>query len=255
MKIIKSSSWMWIVFVFFIFSGNARTENQLTCTEDALIFLANAPVVSVHPDEDAGRTEPWMVILDDGNIRHKAIFKHIDRPRPHPLPDSYRYELSAYRLHRLLGLDFIPPTTVRTLENRTGSLQLYMEDCVPLEEAGKDESVKISMKEIEERIQDIVVFDALTYCGCRHSKDILYQLSSGNIYRVDYSEAFEPRRSLPSECSIKGCSQALWEKLESISDYEIRRVMEACLNEQEIDALLMRRRLIQEKIRTSKRKD
>jgi hypothetical protein len=232
----------------WVFPGQSGDAFQFSQTEEILTFLENAAAVSVQPDENAGRTEPWMVMLDDGKVRHKAIFKHIDRTRPYPLADSYKYELCAYKLHRMLGLDFIPPVTARTINDRQGALQLFMEDCMPLEEAKRKEDVKIDLPSIQDKMREICVFDALTYCGCGQTEDVLYQISSGQICRVDYSQAFAPMRELPPECSIQGCSQEFLDNLKELDEDIIRKELSPYLNEEEISALLMRMHLIIEKL-------
>lgn len=248
MKIFKYPVIIFSMAVMVLLSSYAGNKFQFTDIENILVFLENAQAVSIQPDENAGRTEPWMVMLDDGEIRHKAIFKHIDRPRPYPLADSFKYELSAYKLHRRLGLNFIPPTVARKLNDRPGALQLYVENCVPLETAREDAKVKINPESVQSELRDIIVFDALTYCGCEESSDVLYQLSSGHICRVDYSQAFAPRRELPEECHIQGVSQGFLDELKSLKDEEVRSWLDSYLNEEEIDALLFRRHLILEKL-------
>ena len=44
-----------------------------------------------------------------------------------PTGQLYRREVAAYRLSRLLGWNFVPPTVVRDGPHGTGSLQLYVE--------------------------------------------------------------------------------------------------------------------------------
>lgn len=248
MKIMKYISLGLVLSAACFLFGNTGTEFQFSGVEDVLVFLKNAEVVSIQPDENAGRTEPWMVILNDDKMQRKAIFKHIDRTRPFPLADSFKYELSAYKLHRMLGLNFIPPTVARTIDGRPGALQLFIEDCMPLEEARQDESVNLDLELIRSRMQDIDVFDALTYCGCKQTGDVLYQLYSGHICRVDYSEAFAPIRNLPPDCRIQGCSQDFLEQLRSVDGEAVRRELDRYLNKEEINALLLRRQLIIEQL-------
>lgn len=76
----------------------------------------SAKAISVIKTKETGRTDPWTVILDDGNTVRKAIFKYVDRPRPSPLPTSYRYELAAYEMAKLLGLDIVPPVIEREID-------------------------------------------------------------------------------------------------------------------------------------------
>ncbi len=248
MRKLKYSALGLFLLTIWVFPGHGDMEFQFSKTEEILTFLENAAAVSVQPDENAGRTEPWMVMLDDGEVQHKAIFKHIDRTRPYPLADSFKYELCAYKLHRMLGLNFIPPVIARTINDRQGALQLYVEDCIPLEEAKRKEGVEIDPQSIQDKMREISVFDALTYCGCGQTEDVLYQISSGHICRVDYSQAFAPMRELPPECSIQGCSQEFLDRMKDLDEGVMRKELSAYLNEEEISALQMRMHLIIEKL-------
>lgn len=91
-------------------------------------YLATAKIISVTPDENAGRTEPWIILLDDGRIKRRGYFKHVSRCRPNPLPDCYKYEIAAYQLSMLLDIKCVPPTVERKIKGISGSLQLWVGD-------------------------------------------------------------------------------------------------------------------------------
>ena len=70
-------------------------------------FLKTAVVKGREPGP-GGRTDAWRLTLEAGGEVHPAVFKYIDRRRPDPLADSYKYELAAYALDKYLGLGLRP---------------------------------------------------------------------------------------------------------------------------------------------------
>ena len=98
-------------------------------TDDLEDYLRKAGVGTIVRGAQRGRTEPWTIILDDGQVIRRSVFKYVDRRRPSPLPDSYLYEIAAYELSKLLGLDIVPPVVERQIEETKGSLQAFVENC------------------------------------------------------------------------------------------------------------------------------
>ncbi|HSF16682.1 MAG TPA: hypothetical protein VLK65_14130 [Vicinamibacteria bacterium] len=69
-----------------------------------------------------GITNPEKVTLElDGVVRY-AAFKKVDKDH-----DSWKSEVAAYELDKLLGLGMVPPTVKRGIRGRNGSLQLWVE--------------------------------------------------------------------------------------------------------------------------------
>ena len=98
--------------------------------DDLEDYLRNAGIGTIIRGAQRGRTEPWTIILDDGQVIKRSIFKYVDRRRPSPLPDSYLYEIAAYELSKLLGLDIVPPVVERQIDETKGSLQAFVENSV-----------------------------------------------------------------------------------------------------------------------------
>jgi hypothetical protein len=69
-----------------------------------------------------GVTNPEKVTLEmDGKVLH-AIYKKVDEDY-----DSWRFEVAAYELDKLLGLGMVPPTVERRSRGRRGCLQLWVQ--------------------------------------------------------------------------------------------------------------------------------
>jgi hypothetical protein len=96
--------------------GPSRSER-----EEIERFLKKADVTD-RKEIGTGVTRPEKVTLKgDGLVRH-ACFKKIDVKQQ----DSWRSEIAAYELDKLLGLGMVPPTVERTIGGRRGCLQLWV---------------------------------------------------------------------------------------------------------------------------------
>ena len=200
----------------------------------------------------AGRTEPWRVRMESGGTLRWAQFKYINRPRPAGIPDSFTYEIAAYKLDKYLGLGLVPPAVQRTIKDTTGSLQMFIENAMR-ESDRKRENIAPADPEAHERaMADLRVFENLVYDVCGNDRDTLVQKDTGRVYRVDFSEAFAPENGTLPGCEILRCSRRLYQGLLDWDQEKVAVLLASYLNEEEVRALYARRdsivRMIQEQI-------
>ena len=248
---------MRVILVYFTVSlmGLIWTsgEDEISLV-DMEIYLKSSEIITAIPDENLGRTEPWRVELDDETVKRRAMFKHVSRCRPHMLPDCYKYEIAAYELSKLLRLNIVPPTVSREIKGIPGSLQMFLEDCVSLQTIQRRNLELPDPDKFEKSILDINVFENLTYCPF-DEEDIWVHFEDGKVYRVDFSEAFAPHHELTPECKISQSSQELYENLVNLSEAEVKTHLSNYLNEQEIEALIVRKSLIIDALEKEQNKD
>jgi hypothetical protein len=111
------------------FSSRAEAEN----------FLRTAKILSAK-GISVGVTGPQRLTLSDGKIQHDAVYKNIDEHkkgvtelntgREFDFKDSWKYEIAAYEIDKLLGTNLVPPTVERNYRGRAGSLQYWVENCM-----------------------------------------------------------------------------------------------------------------------------
>ena len=78
------------------------------------------------------------MLLEKDGIRADAIFRDVHEERAGAdhgggkadlfFRDDYIFEPAAYELARLLGLDNVPPATLRKLHGKKGSVQIWVEN-------------------------------------------------------------------------------------------------------------------------------
>jgi hypothetical protein len=209
--------------------------------EDHERFLRDGAVVKVQKGAVAGRTEPWKVTLEDGGISRRALFKYIDRRRPEIIPESYKYELAAYKLSKYLGLDFVPPVVEREIDGQPGSLQMFVENSVKEADRKGRRLLPGDPKAFDQAMDDLRVFENLVYDSCTNDEDTLVSRDDWKVYRVDFAQAFEPQKNTVRGCEILQCSRKLYKKLLDWDPDKVTALLSPFLNKEELGALDARR--------------
>ncbi len=206
-------------------------------TED---FLLTAEVISIEKNLELGRTNFWKVLLADGETELNAMFKHVNRPWPSLLPDSYKYEIAAYKINKILELHLVPPVVERTINGQTGSLQLMIENILTDRDRRIQNIEPKKPGEFKNDLDTVTIFEILVNDQCNDSEDILIQKDDWKVWRVDFSEAFSPSSDISLKCPIKRCPRILYTRLLELDESELKKMLDSYLNEREIDALLDR---------------
>src|SRR5438094_4113382 len=117
-------------------------DETILTKEQMRQFLLTAKVVKSEQSKK-GITNPWRLTLTDGTVTHDASFQSIDasfqsidehKPTMQlasgtelNFVDSYKYNIAAYQLAELLGLDDLVPVYVeRKWKGDTGSLSWWL---------------------------------------------------------------------------------------------------------------------------------
>jgi len=242
---------LWIIFAMFAFTpclfASIHVERVEVKSVQTEKFLKNAKIKDILKDLEGGRTEFWQVGLEKDGLQKKAIFKYVNRRRPHIVPDSYQYELAAYKLNALMGLNIVPPCVHRTVDGVEGSLQILIENCID-ERERQGKNIPFPDKQCLKEIEDIKIFEILVADEYWDIDDTLMDCDSGKIWRVDFSEAFSPIVEWDQKWIFQCCSQELYQSLMDWKDSQVRETLAPYLNSQEMDALMKRKASILNKI-------
>lgn len=233
------------ILLFCCFIGNLSFGNHLIQAQERIdhkemeAYLKAAKVTSVRISP-TGRSRPWIITLDDGKMKRRGFFKHVNRPRPNILPSCYKYELAAYELDKLLNFNRVPPVVQREINETKGSLQEFLENCISLSTQKRQKIEPLDIRSFEYALEDINVFEKLSY-NERNDEDIYIHKETWKVFRVDFSEAFAPFSGPISESPIKKCSKKLYQNLLKLNNDQVTESLMPYLNEEEIKALLERR--------------
>jgi hypothetical protein len=219
--------------------------------EAAETFLKTAQVVK-KKGLGSGITHSDQYTLSDGTRTHRAVFKTIDEFKRGvtsfqgggvyvDFSDSWKHEVAAYELDKLLGTRLVPPTVEREIGSTRGSLQMWVEGAMT--EADR-KAKKLNPPDVDawnRQMYDVRLLHQLTYdTDSRNIRNVLLD-PSFRIYAIDFSRAFLGYVDLPSEKDLVRFSRKTLEALKALDRPTLDARLGKWLTGAQIGPLLKRR--------------
>jgi hypothetical protein len=207
-------------------------------------FLRTAPIERIEKVGE-GVTDPDRVFFVPGGLAESALAKVLPPKRDHGFWESYKSEIAAYELDRLLGLDMVPVTVERRIKGDRSSVQLWLKDCRLLRAAGSD--IPSRPREWARQVCRQRIFDALTANIDRNAGNILID-RDWNLILIDHSRAFA-KNELPYLDEIMQADQQVFAALKALDEPTLNeRVKPWLFGKSSVKDLLERRDKIVERI-------
>src|SRR6266852_7526119 len=226
----------------------ASDEPTLT-KEQIKQFLLTAKVVSSRHTA-RGITDPWRLTLTDGTVTHDASFQSIDEHKPTMqlasgtelnFVDSYKYNIAAYQLAELIGIDNMLPVYVeRKWQGDPGSLSWWLPVKMDEVERHKQHLTPPDPDAWNNQMYKIRVFDQLVYDSDANLTNVLIG-EDWKIWRIDFTRAFRLSKDLKAPKDLERCDRQLLEKLKTLDGNELTEKTKHYLSKDEVKALMARR--------------
>ena len=200
-------------------------------------------------------TEPWVLDLEIDGEKFRAIWKN-PLGRVKGFLESWKWEIAAYRIDKLIGLDMVPVTVERRFQGDLGSCQLWIEETPTLkkqqEEGKKKQSYQIypwNQSLYKQRAWDNLIFNEDRHLNqylvtedwrmllIDHSRS--FATSKKSIKRLIYDEKYKEGPFL-----MKQLPRTLYENIKTLTAAKIKGVVGDYLTDAEIEAVLLRKDLI-----------
>jgi hypothetical protein len=219
--------------------------------EAAEAFLRTAEFVSKKGIK-IGITNPDQYTLTDGTRTCRAAWKTIDEFKRGvtslqgggvivDFTDSYKHEIAAYELDKLIGLDLVPPTVERTFGGSKGSLQLWVEGAMTEAERKKRKITPPDPQAWNEQMYKVRLLHQLTdNTDFRNINNVLSD-PSFRVYAVDCSRGFTIYVDLRAPKELGRFSRSVLEALKALDRPTLQAKLGPWLGGPQIDSLLKRR--------------
>jgi hypothetical protein len=218
------------------------------------IFLKSAKIVN-QKKLDSGTTGAVRVTLSDGKLTHDAQFQPIDVYKPvfrgaegtveKNFRDSYKFNIAAYRLGKLIGVDNIPMSVERDLDGKLGSMTWWLDNIWMTEAERRDRSIKPPASQFwVDELNIVRVFDQLIFNTDRNQGNLLIT-PEWKLWLIDHTRAFrtavamQKKNALPSRIDHEVLAG-----MKKLTPAQLQQQLGAYLRPEEISAILGRRDLI-----------
>ncbi len=234
-----------------LFSQRVEPSTHLT-REQKEEFLRTARIVSVR-SLSQGVTLSKRATLTDGKITHDAHVQTVNiRKAVHETSagkiidfvDSYKYNIAAYRLDRLLDLGMVPVSVERKVGGNWAAVTWWIDDVLMTEGQRKRRKIPVPNPDLwNKQMYRCRVFDQLIFNFDRNIGNLAIT-KDWRIHMIDHTRAFRRDKKLRSEKNLVQCDRKLLEALRRLTYEILESELRPYLTKSEVKALLTRRDLI-----------
>ena len=193
--------------------------------EEIEAFMRAAKVVRTRT-LSSGITRPLRLTLSDGTVTHDAVFQTVDEKKAVFVPsrgpteinfvDSWRYNIAAWRLAGLVGLDWMMPVTIEyRYQGRPGALSWWMDSIMDERTRLKQKVRPPSPLAWNQDMYRMRIFSSLVQDSDRNLGNVL--VSPGwRVIMLDFTRAFRLHERIQAE-EIERCDRLLLGRLEALT--------------------------------------
>lgn len=203
-----------------------------------------------------GVTRPTKMTLSRNGVKANAIFHEINEEKRFAqltggetitdFRDSFYFQVAAYKIARMVGLQNVPPSVKRSFGGRTGSMTMWVEGMITDEtrraqgrEPSGDDAEKWNLYMATMR-----VWDALIFNFDRNMGNILLD-DEWNVWFIDHTRAFRRSTDITKHlANIGRCERGLYEKMKTLNRAQLDSAVKTLLRPAEVEAVLTRRDMI-----------
>jgi len=195
-----------------------------------------------------GVTAPKKVALAPGGPVEAIAWKPL-KPGWYPSGhyESYKAEIAAYEMDKLLALDMVPPTVERWIAGEVGAAVMWVQEVVTFSELGdailsprREDTARWNRQLVQAMMFDNLIGNLDPNLG-NWLRD-----EDWNLILIDHSRALTSTRDLYHK--MNQIDVPLWEKMKALDEVRLSAALGRWLRKSEIRAILQRRDRMQQAI-------
>jgi hypothetical protein len=217
-------------------------------------FLKTAEITGYSNIPD-GVTKPIKLSLRKGEMEFNGCWKN-PQGMEQGFLEGWQYEIAAYELDKLLGLNMIPPTVEREFKGKKGSLQYWVNFKIRLLEM-QEQGIRIPEDKVDNWSKQKYLaraFDCLIANEDRNQQDVGYT-SDWRTILMDHSRSFRSskkfreqlvfgKNGLKEKQLFRMLPRTFVEKIKALNYNQIKEAIGPYLNDAAIKAVLNRKMLL-----------
>ncbi|MCA1560805.1 MAG: phosphatidylinositol 4-kinase [Acidobacteria bacterium] len=198
-------------------------------------FIRTAPIVSMK-DVPIGVTKPKRGFFPPGGPVASIAWKPLSPGMHRGFWDSYKAEIAAYELDKVLRMQMVPPAVERRHDGRTGAAVQWVENV-----KGWKISDPVAGPDVDAWNRQVVrmkMFDVLIANDDRNQGNLLYD-GEYHLILIDHSRAFTSTKDLVG--TMRRIDRDYWSQVDGLTKEQLQPVLSQWIGKKEVDAIIARR--------------
>jgi hypothetical protein len=198
--------------------------------------LIDGKVVKME-DVPTGVTKPQRATLEDGvHFAWKPLTPGYNKG----YMESYKSEIAAYKLDRMLEMHMVPPIAERTIQGKNGAAVFWVDNV-------RGWSVEHPPQGPEpgwsKQLTRMKMFDLLIANIDRNQGNLIYD-ADWHLFLIDHSRAFIDKKDLKGLAPLGRVDKALWDRMQALTMADLDQGLGDLVGQKQKKALLLRRDLM-----------
>lgn len=212
-------------------------------------FLKTAAIAQVRPI-GVGITHSLRATLEEGSVHHDAQIQLVDIYQAEyrtksgvekNFSDSYKYNIAAYLLDKMLDLNMVPVSVRRDYQGKPAAFTWWIDDVLMSERDRREKKLTPPDYEVwNNQFFNVIVFDQLIYNVDRTQENILIT-KDWKIHMIDHTRSFRTSHELKDPKKLSRCNYQMLEHMRRLDPARVRATLSPYLNPEQIEALMARR--------------
>lgn len=217
------------------------------------VFLKTAAITQ-RKTSDLGTTAPMRATLSDNKLTHDAQIQCVDIFKPiwkgaegsveKNFRDTWKFNVAAYRVSRVIGLRNVPMSVEREIDGKQCSVTWWIDNVWMTEVDRRDKGIKPpATDDWVNQLNAVRVFDQLIYNTDRNQGNLLIT-PEWKLWMIDHTRAFRTAKTLMKVEPLRRIDQNLLTGLRNLKTGTLQQAAGAWLRPEEIAGIMARRDLI-----------
>jgi len=203
-------------------------EIEKFLVEGKILKLENVPI---------GVTKPERAVLESGGPVGRFVWKALRPGYSKGFMESYKAEIAAYQMDRMLELHMVPPYVERNIDGRMGAAGMWIENTKQwsVEKPPQGPEPMWSIQLTRMKMLDLLIGNI-----DRNQGNLIYD-NDWHLFLIDHSRAFIGKKDLKGIAPIGRVDRALWNKMEALTLESLEAGLGEWVSTNDKKAILLRR--------------
>ena len=203
-------------------------------------YIRDAPID--HIDEvPIGVTHPKRAFFKAGGLVESVAWKILPPGRPAGYWESYKSEIAAYELDKLLGMGMVPVAVEKKWNRDTAAAIMWLS---PIH-SWKEMEPKPKPAKWVRQVSRMKMFDNFICNKDRNAGNLLVD-DDWNLYLIDHSRAFIWDKDMAVK--MQSVDREFWDKIQALDEAQLTAALGKWVDKDGIRAMLTRRERMKKEI-------